>query len=114
MRGKLKLLPQGGRVTRSRLLATCLLFNNDVDCQGHRTYISLIPRVLYLYCFVRGNGYQRVDVLGSRKWQESIHRLNGEAPGISGLMSFSEVRGIHPLRFFSLTERIPLTRHGQF
>ena len=25
------------------------------------------------------------------KWQESFHRLNGEAPGISGLMKFSEV-----------------------
>ncbi|KIM39184.1 hypothetical protein M413DRAFT_415749 [Hebeloma cylindrosporum] len=24
------------------------------------------------------------------KWQDSFHRLNGEAPGISGLMSFSE------------------------
>ena len=25
------------------------------------------------------------------KWQESFNRLNGSAPGISGLLSFSEV-----------------------
>jgi hypothetical protein len=30
------------------------------------------------------------------KWQDSFNRLNRGAPGISGLMGFSRVRGLHP------------------
>ena len=29
------------------------------------------------------------------KWQDSFNRLNRGAPGISGLMGFSRVRGLH-------------------
>ncbi|KIM41174.1 hypothetical protein M413DRAFT_160177 [Hebeloma cylindrosporum] len=47
------------------------------------------------------------------KWQESFHRLNGEAPGISGLMKFSEAWAIS-LQFLYPVDikNVPLNANG--
>jgi anaphase-promoting complex subunit 2 len=34
------------------------------------------------------------------KWQESFNRLNGNAPGISGLLSYSEVTFLYSNRLY--------------
>ena len=100
-------------VTRSRLLATCSLCFSTTNVKDINTSISLITRIYHLYfvCSVRSNGYQRVDVPGSRKMAGIVPPLEWRSARNIGIDELQRSTWCICIVFFLLTKN---GRHGQF
>jgi hypothetical protein len=92
---------------RTSTTPTSQSYVNGVDTYTKSTIRIPLPRLMITPMATKA---LRSQV--AAKWQESFHRLNGEAPGISGLMRFSEV--CYTAFYFYMVYTDRKFRHGRF